>query len=91
METKFKVSCHGWKSLVGSVNYRILLQAENNENHLLSYGPVPEADVLLSAGDESNHHMVNFTVEIVDLYEASTSFPLLVQVQLTQLIFIVQV
>ena len=81
LETTFKVSCHEWKSPVGSLNYRVLLRAQANENHLLSYGLVPEADILLSAGDESNHHMVNITVEIIDLYEASTSFPLHVQVQ----------
>lgn len=83
LETKFKISCQDWKSSVSSLNYHVWLHKEANEDQLLSYGSVPEFHLLLPAGDESTHYMVNISVEIIDLHEASTSFPFYVQVRLS--------
>ena len=82
LETIFKISCQDWKSSANSLNYRVRLQRQSNE-YLLSYGSVPEVNVYLPVGDESNNYMVNITVEVIDLFQASTSFPLYAQVQLS--------
>ena len=73
----------GLESSVSSLNYHVWLHKEANEDQLLSYGSVPEFHLLLPAGDESTHYMVNISVEIIDLHEASTSFPFYVQVRLS--------
>lgn len=83
LETTFKISCQDWKSSVSSLNYHVWLHKEANEDQLLSYGSVPEFHLLLPAGDESTHYMMNISVEIIDLHEASTSFPFYVQVRLS--------
>ena len=77
LETTFKISCQDWKSSVSSLNYHVWLHKEANEDQLLSYGSVPEFHLLLPAGDESTHYMVNISVEIIDLHEASDKFSIL--------------
>ena len=82
LKTIFKISCQDWKSSFGSLSYGILFKGQSNE-YLLSHDLVPEFNVFLPTGDESNNYMVNITVEIIDLLQASTNFPLYVQVGLT--------
>ena len=82
LKTTFQISCRNWSSQVGSLSYRIERQSDANEYQLLSYGPMAQSSILLSARDSDDNYNVYLRVKIVDMYGASTAVHLTVQVNL---------
>uniref|UniRef100_A0A7M5V0L4 Polycystic kidney disease protein 1-like 2 n=3 Tax=Clytia hemisphaerica TaxID=252671 RepID=A0A7M5V0L4_9CNID len=78
IETVFNINCTNWQSGIGISNYHLFIRRIDSHPLLASH-PSGKMNVQLPAGDKTDN-VLNLSVEIVDLFGASTIVDFSVQV-----------